>query len=845
MKKHTSRKALALTLVMSMAFTLTSCYVPPDEITDTGYQTGVNGVPWDSVVEPTQIPTAVPITAIPATDAPTPTPTIAPWTGSATQTAWQLPATQTPSRTATPVPTAGSLKLGATGTDVMALQRRLQELGYYSGNIDGDFGAETELAVKAFQRVNGLTVDGKVGVNTLSRINSSSALAATATPAPKASLKLGSTGAEVRTLQRRLQELGYYTGTIDGDFGSSTEKAVKAFQRMNGLTVDGKVGEQTWKVLNSRDAVRARSEAPQQTEKQQAAVRTTAASTNAGNQHVGNELPVPAQTNTSKPGKATATPKPEKATATPKPEKATATPKPDEPRQTATIKPGNALPIIDENGNAAIITAIPATEPVHTTAPQTIVTPARTATPAPTPVMTAPPPLQTLIPTEKSVTARPATATPRRTATATPRRTATRVPARTPVPTATPKTDIYLSVGKSGAEVRTLQARLIELGYLSGKATGSFDGATDAAVRAFQQRMGLWVDGKAGPLTLDALYSSRARQASKVVASVGETLQLGMQGADVRALQTRLRELGYLASSADGSYGENTRNAVMAFQQQNGLTPDGVAGSATLHAIYATGAPKASPSPSPSPTPDPIMTNISSTGYIPLRQGDHSDQVSMMQHQLKQQGYYSGLVDGRFGTGTEAAVIAFQAANYLKPDGVAGPATQRVLFGTDGGTIPYTDIHPGEKGSHVANVQYALYELYYYEGEINGVYDQLTQDAVREFQAVNGLSNPDGTADGSTLRLLYSCTAISAIRPLTEMKTLRLDDIGEEVLELKSALVSLGYLDALGDNRFDEATYTAVMLFQTQNGLKPTGVASPETQQLLYSGHALPQTGNE
>ncbi|MDO5143642.1 MAG: peptidoglycan-binding protein [bacterium] len=331
MKKHTARKALALAAVMCMALTLTSCYVPPDEITDTGYQTGVNGVPWDSVVEPTQIPTAVPITAIPETA--TPAPTIAPWTGSATQTAWQLPATQTPSRTATPVPTAGSLKLGATGTDVMALQRRLQELGYYSGKIDGDFGAETELAVKAFQRVNGLTVDGKVGVNTLSRINSSSALAATATPAPKASLKLGSTGAEVRTLQRRLQELGYYTGTIDGDFGSSTEKAVKAFQRMNGLTVDGKVGEQTWKVLNSSDAVRARSEAPQQTEKQQAAVRTTAASANAGNQHVGNELPVPAQTNTPKPGKATATPKPAKGMSAPTPLQASNPTEPKRPPQ--------------------------------------------------------------------------------------------------------------------------------------------------------------------------------------------------------------------------------------------------------------------------------------------------------------------------------------------------------------------------------------------------------------------------------------------------------------------------------------------------------------------------------
>ncbi|MDO4564446.1 MAG: spore cortex-lytic enzyme [Clostridia bacterium] len=62
-------------------------------------------------------------------------------------------------------------------------------------------------------------------------------------------LKRGSTGDEVKTLQRKLKQWGYYTGVVDGIFGSGTENAVKYFQRTNGLAVDGIVGTQTAKAL--------------------------------------------------------------------------------------------------------------------------------------------------------------------------------------------------------------------------------------------------------------------------------------------------------------------------------------------------------------------------------------------------------------------------------------------------------------------------------------------------------------------------------------------------------------------------------------------------------------------
>lgn len=62
-------------------------------------------------------------------------------------------------------------------------------------------------------------------------------------------LRKGNTGAEVKTLQRLLNSLGYDCGSVDGDFGSNTDKAVKAFQKAKKLTVDGIVGAKTWAAL--------------------------------------------------------------------------------------------------------------------------------------------------------------------------------------------------------------------------------------------------------------------------------------------------------------------------------------------------------------------------------------------------------------------------------------------------------------------------------------------------------------------------------------------------------------------------------------------------------------------
>lgn len=81
-------------------------------------------------------------------------------------------------------------------------------------------------------------------------------------PTPAPVLRSGSTGEEVVALQTRLQELGYLTGAVDGQFGPATREAVAAFQRQNGLDADGIVGAQTREALDSETALPASTVVP-------------------------------------------------------------------------------------------------------------------------------------------------------------------------------------------------------------------------------------------------------------------------------------------------------------------------------------------------------------------------------------------------------------------------------------------------------------------------------------------------------------------------------------------------------------------------------------------------------
>ena len=133
------------------------------------------------------------------------------------------------------------LKKGSRGTEVRKLQEQLNKLGYKAGAVDGIFGSRTESAVKAFQRANGLAVDGIVGPKTRKELNEK--------------LKPKAQSGNIKELQTILNQLGIDVGKTDGIEGSKTRAGVRQFQKIFGLTVDGIAGKNTWAVLNKAKGI--------------------------------------------------------------------------------------------------------------------------------------------------------------------------------------------------------------------------------------------------------------------------------------------------------------------------------------------------------------------------------------------------------------------------------------------------------------------------------------------------------------------------------------------------------------------------------------------------------------
>ena len=215
-----------------------------------------------------------------------------------------------------------------------------------------------------------------------------------------------------------------------------------------------------------------------------------------------------------------------------------------------------------------------------------------------------------------------------------------------------------------------------------------------------------------------------------------------------------------------------------------------------------------------------------------LEKGSKGDQVKTLQKRLKELGYYSGSADGSYGESTMAAVMAFQLRNNLTVDGKAGPATQRVLYGSKA-NITYPSMREGEEGTSVKNLQYTLYELGYYDGSIDGKYGQTTADAVRAFQIQNKISPVDGVAGSKTLSKMYSSDAVAATAATMDYGTVKSGDKGDLVVQVQDCLVQCGYLEEI-TGVYDSATVAAVKEFQREHGLTVDGKCGPVTLQVLF-----------
>ena len=316
-------------------------------------------------------------------------------------------------------------------------------------------------------------------------------------------------------------------------------------------------------------------------------------------------------------------------------------------------------------------------------------------------------------------------------------------------------------------------------------------------------------------------YVSVTKTASSSSSSSSATrLEKGSTGSDVKDLQTKLKKLGYYDAYVDGDYGDTTVAAVKAFQKKYNLTADGIAGKETLKKL------------------DSVYENANSAkDDDSLRMGDSGSAVKDLQTKLKKLGYYSGTVDSTFGSGTYAAVKAFQKKYNLTADGVAGSETLKKLDSAYKNADSDKDddsLRKGATGSSVKDLQTKLKKLGFYNAYVDGSYGDTTVAAVKAFQKKYNLT-ADGVAGSETLKKLDS--AYKNADSDKDDGSLRKGATGSAVKNLQTKLKKLGFYNASIDGDYGDTTVAAVKAFQKKYNLTADGVAGSETLKKLDTAY--------
>ena len=282
-----------------------------------------------------------------------------------------------------------------------------------------------------------------------------------------------------------------------------------------------------------------------------------------------------------------------------------------------------------------------------------------------------------------------------------------------------------LKKGDTDELILTVQSTLMDLGYMDpDEPTDYFGNHTQDAIITFQRHNNLLPDGILGETTYALLVSGEARE---------YVMQEGDEGDDVKEVQDRLYELGYLdKNSRTGTFGEKTAFAIRAFQSANKLKVDGKVGAKTLNALYSSD----------------VVGNY-------YKSGDSDSSIIPYQKRLVKLGYLesgyecTGKMDGK----TVSAIKTFQEANGLVRDGCLGPATMEQI---DSKNAVHYAMRLGMSGSSIRSAQQKLYKLGYIRAsQITGYYGETTVEAVKAFQKRNSLSQ-SGEINAKTLEKLNS-----------------------------------------------------------------------------------------
>ncbi|HIK04149.1 MAG TPA: peptidoglycan-binding protein [Trichormus sp. M33_DOE_039] len=283
-----------------------------------------------------------------------------------------------------------------------------------------------------------------------------------------------------------------------------------------------------------------------------------------------------------------------------------------------------------------------------------------------------------------------------------------------------------LQFGSRGTAVVQLQRNLKQLGYFNAPNTGYFGTATQQAVIRFQRSVAIGADGVVG---------SRTAQAIRNAGSMGgryPVLSEGSSGQDVIRLQQRLRQLGYFNANPTGNFKGITKNAVITFQRRAGLAATGVVNRQTWNALLGS-------------AQNPGISGLS------------TQQVRDLQQRLRDLGYFKTNPNGTVGPMTREAIMQFQRDYRLSADGVADVQVLQAVrqaWNARYANQPLRDVlFVGDRGENVRIVQRRLSELGYFDGSIDGYFDEYTRASVARFQQAYQI-NPTGRVDWQTWQVL-------------------------------------------------------------------------------------------
>ena len=429
-----------------------------------------------------------------------------------------------------------------------------------------------------------------------------------------------------------------------------------------------------------------------------------------------------------------------------------------------------------------------------------------------------------------------------------------------------------LRTGSTGSAVEQVQFWLNTLAQYESAipslaVDGRYGAATASAVRAFQRRYGLTVDGVVGRETWNAIYNEfRSIQSDNGTPNAypGTALREGASGQNVRLVQFWLKIAHTVYSrlndlTVDGRFGAATTAAVKRFQTYFGLTSDGVVGRTTWNKLYEVY----------NDIANKLLSSSLRPGEYPgiLRRGSSGTAVRELQFYLYLLSAYESSIpavgiDGSFGAATENAVRAYQRFAGLTVDGIVGRATWESLYGKASALrssgpvvtlkrLPYPGkpLTVGSEGSDVLYYTILLRRIAYYFESVEApplatVYTGETAAATRSAQALLGLPET-GIADAET----WTAVEALSLQLATGMpnpdrdaargmaypgRAMKEGSVGPDVMQIEQWINGRANLCCgegfVRDNAsFGPAETVAVKAAQARAGLHPTGTVDCAT----------------